>query len=138
MSELKVVFLGTSSGKPTLARNVASVAVLLDGALVQSCLVPALHAQGASLRTIEGVARGGELDRVQRAMLEHGWAQCGMCTPGMIMAAHALLARHPHPAEAELQEGLAGNLCRCTGYTKIFDSVAAAAELLRAHQGERP
>lgn len=111
-------------------------AVLLDGALVQSCLVPALHAQGASLRTIEGVARGGELDRVQRAMLEHGGAQCGMCTPGMIMAAHALLARHPHPAEAELQEGLAGNLCRCTGYTKIFGAVVAACTTPDADGGD--
>jgi carbon-monoxide dehydrogenase small subunit len=112
-------------------------AVELDGLLVNSCLVPALQADGAKIRTIEGVAGfdvppDGEpflnqrLDAVQRAFLTHGGAQCGICTPGMILAAVNLLERNPHPSEAEVREGLAGNLCRCTGYTKIFESVLAA------------
>lgn len=101
-------------------------AVEIDGALVNSCLVPALHAEGAKIRTIEGVARGEHLDAVQQAFLAHGGAQCGICTPGMILAAGNLLARHPEPTDAEIREGLAGNLCRCTGYIKIFESVVAA------------
>ena len=101
-------------------------AVEIDGALVNSCLVPAVHAEGAKIRTIEGVARGDRLDAVQQAFLAHGGAQCGICTPGMILAATNLLARHPEPTDAEIREGLAGNLCRCTGYVKIFESVVAA------------
>ncbi|HUA00791.1 MAG TPA: (2Fe-2S)-binding protein [Candidatus Aquilonibacter sp.] len=101
-------------------------AVEIDGALVNSCLVPAAHAAGAKIRTIEGIAHGGRLDAVQRAFLAHGGAQCGICTPGMILAAENLLARHPDPTESEIREGLAGNLCRCTGYVKIFESVVAA------------
>jgi carbon-monoxide dehydrogenase small subunit len=102
--------------------------VELDGALVNSCLVPALHAQGARIRTIEGVACGERLDRVQRAFLECGGAQCGMCTPGMVLAAVNLLERAPRPSDAEVRAGLAGNLCRCTGYTKIFEAVVRACE----------
>jgi aerobic carbon-monoxide dehydrogenase small subunit len=98
-------------------------AVEIDGALVNSCLVPAIHAEGAKIRTIEGVAHGERLDAVQQAFLAHGGAQCGICTPGMILAAVNLLARHPEPTDAEIREGLAGNLCRCTGYMKIFESV---------------
>jgi aerobic carbon-monoxide dehydrogenase small subunit len=101
-------------------------AVEIDGALVNSCLVPAVHAEGAKIRTIEGVARGERLDAVQQAFLAHGGAQCGICTPGMILAAVNLLERHPEPTDAEIREGLAGNLCRCTGYMKIFESVVAA------------
>ena len=101
-------------------------AVEIDGALVNSCLVPAVHAEGAKIRTIEGVARGDRLDAVQQAFLAHGGAQCGICTPGMILAATNLLAHHPEPTDAEIREGLAGNLCRCTGYMKIFESVVAA------------
>ncbi|MFZ0980411.1 MAG: (2Fe-2S)-binding protein [Candidatus Acidiferrales bacterium] len=101
-------------------------AVEMDGALVNSCLVPVVHAEGAKIRTIEGVARGDRLDAVQQAFLAHGGAQCGICTPGMILAATNLLARHPEPTDAEIREGLAGNLCRCTGYVKIFESVVAA------------
>src|SRR6202049_1927868 len=94
----------------------------LDGALINSCLVPALQAQGAKIRTIEGVAGGNQLHAVQQAFLTQGGAQCGICTPGMILAAVNLLARNAQPSEAEIREGLAGNLCRCTGYTKIFES----------------
>jgi carbon-monoxide dehydrogenase small subunit len=100
--------------------------VEMDGALVNSCLVPALQAQGAKIRTIEGVARDNRLHAVQQAFLTHGGAQCGICTPGMILAAVNLLAQNPQPSEPEIREGLAGNLCRCTGYTKIFESVVQA------------
>jgi len=104
--------------------------VLVDGELVNSCLVPVAQVAGAEIVTIEGVSRDGELHPVQRAFVEHGGAQCGICTPGMVMAAVALLAHTPQPqelTEAEIRTGLAGNLCRCTGYMKIFDAVAAAA-----------
>jgi carbon-monoxide dehydrogenase small subunit len=98
----------------------------MDGALVNSCLVPALQAEGAKIRTIEGVADGATLHAVQQAFLTHGGAQCGICTPGMILGAVNLLARNPRPSEAEIQEKLSGNQCRCTGYTKIFTSVIEA------------
>lgn len=101
----------------------------MDGVLVNSCLVPILQADGATIRTIEGIAGGGRLHAVQQAFLTHGGAQCGICTPGMILAAVVLLARHPHPTGAQIREGLAGNLCRCTGYMKIFESVVEAYRL---------
>jgi carbon-monoxide dehydrogenase small subunit len=103
-------------------------AVLMNGAIVNSCLVPAVEADGSEIRTIEGVANGEQLNAVQSAFLECGGAQCGICTPGMVIAAVALLAGHPHPGDAEIREGLAGNLCRCTGYQKIFASVVRACE----------
>ena len=102
--------------------------VIVDGALVNSCLMPALQAEGANIRTIEGVAAGDKLHAVQEAFLQYGGAQCGMCTPGMILAAANLLERIPHPSEAEIRNGLAGNLCRCTGYVKIFEAVVKACE----------
>jgi aerobic carbon-monoxide dehydrogenase small subunit len=102
--------------------------VLLDGELVNSCLVPAAQAQGARVKTIEGVADGEKLSRVQRAFVEHGGAQCGICTPGMVIAAVSLLERNPSPTEDDIREGLAGNLCRCTGYMKIFDAVVRACQ----------
>jgi len=100
--------------------------ILLDGRLVNSCLVPALQADGAEITTIEGVASHEGLDRVQQAFVECGGAQCGICTPGMIMAAVSLLRANPQPSEAEIRNGLAGNLCRCTGYLRIFEAVASA------------
>jgi carbon-monoxide dehydrogenase small subunit len=104
--------------------------VLLNGALVNSCLIPALQANGSAITTIEGVASGEQLHTVQQAFLEHGGAQCGICTPGMVLAAVNLLEdcrrRGVEPGDAEIRNGLAGNLCRCTGYTKIFESVVAA------------
>jgi carbon-monoxide dehydrogenase small subunit len=103
-------------------------AVLLNGAIVNSCLVPAAEADGADIRTIEGIASGAQLHAVQQAFLECGGAQCGICTPGMVIAAVALIERHPHPGDAEIREGLAGNLCRCTGYQKIFAAVLRACE----------
>jgi carbon-monoxide dehydrogenase small subunit len=103
-------------------------AVLLNGAIVNSCLVPAVDADGTEIRTIEGIASGSELTAVQDAFLECGGAQCGICTPGMVIAATALLERNPHPNDAEIREGLAGNLCRCTGYQKIFAAVVRACQ----------
>jgi carbon-monoxide dehydrogenase small subunit len=103
-------------------------AVLMNGAMVNSCLVPAIEASGAEIRTIEGVATGARLHAVQEAFLACGGAQCGMCTPGMVIAAVALLERHPYPDAAEIREGLVGNLCRCTGYQKIFAAVLRACE----------
>jgi carbon-monoxide dehydrogenase small subunit len=100
--------------------------VEIDGTLVNSCLVPVLQASGAAIRTIEGVADGHRLAVVQQAFITHGGAQCGICTPGMILAAVNLLSRCPEPSEEQIREGLAGNLCRCTGYIKIFESVVAA------------
>ena len=102
--------------------------VIVDGALVNSCLFPALQAEGANIRTIEGIATGDKLHAVQEAFVRHGGAQCGMCTPGMILAAVSLLEQIPHPTESEIRNGLAGNLCRCTGYMKIFEAVVKACE----------
>jgi len=103
----------------------------MDGALVNSCLIPALQADGATIRTIEGFTHVVELSAVQQAFLTHGGAQCGICTPGMILAASNLLARNPEPTETEIREALSGNLCRCTGYTKIFESVLEACRTQR-------
>jgi carbon-monoxide dehydrogenase small subunit len=102
--------------------------VLVDGELVNSCLVPAAQVEGAEIRTVEGVADGERLHAVQRAMIECGGAQCGICTPGMVLAAVSLLERTPTPTDADIREGLAGNLCRCTGYMKIFDAVVRACK----------
>lgn len=101
--------------------------VLIDGQLANSCLVPLLQAEGTHIRTIEGVAQSGTLDRVQEAFIAHGGAQCGICTPGMILASISLLEQHPHPTDDQIRAGLAGNLCRCTGYMRIFEAVRAAA-----------
>src|SRR5215831_18945144 len=103
--------------------------VLIDGRLVNSCLVPVAQVEGCSIKTIEGIAISeNQLHRVQQAFIECGGAQCGICTPGMVIAAVSLLARNPHPDEATIREGLAGNLCRCTGYMKIFESVVRACQ----------
>jgi carbon-monoxide dehydrogenase small subunit len=104
-----------------------SCSVRMNGELVNSCLVPVLQAEGANIQTVEGLASGGALSPLQQAFLECGGAQCGICTPGMLMAATQLLAINPHPSMAEIREGMAGNLCRCTGFTRIFESVVAAA-----------
>jgi carbon-monoxide dehydrogenase small subunit len=108
--------------------------ILLDGRLTNSCLVPALQADGAAITTIEGIACGEKLDRVQQAFLECGGAQCGICTPGMIMAAVSLLAENVKPSESEIRNALAGNLCRCTGYLRIFEAVASACRRGGPHQ----
>jgi carbon-monoxide dehydrogenase small subunit len=100
--------------------------VLVNGELVNSCLVPVAQVEGAEILTVEGVADGERLHAVQQAMIECGGAQCGICTPGMVLAAVNLLKQTPAPTEADIREGLAGNLCRCTGYMKIFDAVVRA------------
>jgi aerobic carbon-monoxide dehydrogenase small subunit len=104
-----------------------SCSVLMDGILVNSCLVPVLQVEGSSVVTIEGLAAGETLHVLQEAFLECGGAQCGICTPGMILAAFHLLNGKPEPTVAEIREGLSGNLCRCTGYTQIVEAVAEAA-----------
>ena len=111
--------------------------VLVDGELVNSCLVPVLQVAGAEVVTIEGVATGGALHPLQEAFVTSGGAQCGICTPGMVMAALHLLERNPAPSLDEIREGLAGNLCRCTGYVRIFEAVAAAAEALTPSRSPR-
>jgi aerobic carbon-monoxide dehydrogenase small subunit len=104
-----------------------SCSVRMNGELVNSCLVPVMQAEDACIQTVEGLAANGVLHPLQQAFLKYGGAQCGICTPGMLMAAAQLLARNPHPGMAEIREGLAGNLCRCTGFIRIFEAVVAAA-----------
>ncbi len=105
-----------------------SCSVLLDGMLVNSCLIPVAQANGATIVTIEGFSTHALMKPLQEAFLECGGAQCGICTPGMILAAVHLLEKNPQPALPDIQEGLAGNLCRCTGYMQIFEAVAKAAQ----------
>jgi aerobic carbon-monoxide dehydrogenase small subunit len=101
--------------------------VLLNGELVNSCLVPIAQADGTEIETVEGLSKDGRLHAVQRAFLECGGAQCGMCTPGMLVASVHLLRKNPNPDLAAIREGLNGNLCRCTGYMRIFEAVHRAA-----------
>jgi carbon-monoxide dehydrogenase small subunit len=100
--------------------------VLLDGQPVNSCLVPALKAQGREVMTVEGLAPLGELHPLQKAFVEHGAVQCGYCTPGMLMSAKALLDHNPSPTEEEVRLAISGNLCRCTGYAKIVEAILEA------------
>jgi aerobic carbon-monoxide dehydrogenase small subunit len=104
-----------------------SCSILINGVLVNSCLVPVLQAAGTNLTTIEGLAQGPQLSALQAAFLECGGAQCGICTPGMILASCHLLDKKPNPTLDDVREGLSGNLCRCTGYMQIFDAVMEAA-----------
>jgi carbon-monoxide dehydrogenase small subunit len=104
-----------------------SCSVLVDGVLVNSCLIPVLQVSGAHVTTIEGLANDRRLHALQQAFLDCGGAQCGICTPGMILAAVHLLNKIPQPSNADIREGLSGNLCRCTGYMQIFEAVAEAA-----------
>jgi aerobic carbon-monoxide dehydrogenase small subunit len=108
-----------------------SCSVLMDGVLVNSCLIPVLQASGAHITTIEGLATDKRLHALQQAFLDFGGAQCGICTPGMILAAVHLLSKTPQPTGADVREGLSGNLCRCTGYMQIFEAVADAARRCR-------
>jgi carbon-monoxide dehydrogenase small subunit len=111
--------------------------VLLDEALVNSCLIPVCQAEGKSITTIEGLATQRGLHPVQQAFIDHGGTQCGFCTPGMIMAVVALLKANPDPTEEEIRRSIAGNLCRCTGYTRILESVTNAAQVVRQVKHER-
>jgi aerobic carbon-monoxide dehydrogenase small subunit len=103
-------------------------AVIIDGQIVNSCLVPVAQTSGTEITTIEGVAHEDQLHAVQQAFIDYGGAQCGICTPGMVLAAVDLLQRNPRPTESDIRTGLAGNLCRCTGYMKIFESVVRACQ----------
>jgi len=111
--------------------------VIMNGELVTSCLILAPQADGAVITTIEGVGDGENLDPVQEAFIETGAVQCGFCTPGMILAAKKLLEENPHPTEEEIKRGISGNLCRCTGYQKIFDAIKLAANRLSTRDGGR-
>ena len=108
-----------------------SCAVLLDGRAVNACLVFAVRSQGADVTTLEGMATEGSLHTLQTAMLESGAVQCGFCTPGIVMTAAELLQNNPQPSDREIDEAMAGNFCRCTGYTKPREAIHAAAEMLR-------
>lgn len=108
--------------------NCGACAVMLDGRLVNACLVMAGEADGARVTTVEGLAQQDRLVPVQEAFLDKGALQCGICTPGLLVAAHALLSEHPHPNEEQVRYWLAGNLCRCTGYDKIIAAVLDAAD----------
>ena len=110
--------------------------VLLDEVLVNSCLIPVCQAEGKSITTIEGLASQGELHPVQQAFINHGGTQCGFCTPGIIMAVVALLKANPDPTEEQIRRSIAGNLCRCTGYTRILQSVTNAAQAVRQAKHE--
>lgn len=110
------------------AGDCGSCTVIMDGKTVVSCLTLAVEAEGREIRTIEGVAQGSELSPVQKAFVDHGAIQCGFCTPGMVMSATALLEKNPKPTEDEIRMGIAGNICRCTGYTKIVEAIQAASQ----------
>ncbi len=117
----------TGTKECCLVGECGACTVMIDGRTVDSCLVLGVEAHGASVTTVEGLAVDGRLSPVQRAFLDHGAAQCGFCIPGQLLSAHALLAEVPRPSRAEVEEGLAGNLCRCAGYEQIIEAVLAAA-----------
>jgi carbon-monoxide dehydrogenase small subunit len=123
----------TGTKECCLVGECGACTVLVDGRSVDSCLVLAVEADGGEVTTVEGLADGGTLSPLQQAFLETGAAQCGFCIPGQLVAAHALLAETPHPSRTEVEEGLAGNLCRCAGYEQIIEAV-----LLAADAGGRP
>src|SRR5437867_8223636 len=104
--------------------------VIVDGEVINSCLVPVCQVNGSTILTVEGLARDGRLDPLQQAFLECGGAQCGICTPGMLIAARALLDENVRPTRDEIKEAIAGNLCRCTGYVKIIDAIEQASETI--------
>jgi aerobic carbon-monoxide dehydrogenase small subunit len=108
--------------------NCGACSVIVDGTLVKSCMMLAVQADGANVETVEGLADGEELSKLQQAFKDNHALQCGYCTPGMLMSATALLRSNPHPSEDEIKKGLQGNICRCTGYWNIFEAVKAASE----------
>ena len=111
--------------------NCGACSVIVDGTLVKSCMLLAVQADGSRIETVEGLADGDELTKLQQAFSANHALQCGYCTPGMLMSATALLRENPHPSDEEIKKGLQGNICRCTGYWNIFDAVASAAERMQ-------
>ena len=122
----KLALTGTKNG--CAAGECGACTVLMNGEPVNSCMVLAVECDGAEIVTVEGLARDGQLDPVQEAIIDSGGVQCGFCTPGILMVSRALLNRNPDPSEAQIREALVGNLCRCTGYVRIIEAVKAAAQ----------
>ena len=127
----------TGTKECCLVGECGACTVVVDGSTVDSCLMLGVEADGASVTTVEGLAVGDRLDPLQQAFLETGAAQCGFCIPGQLVSARALLDERPHPSRAEIEEGLAGNLCRCAGYEQIIEAVVLAAERGRAPDATR-
>ena len=125
----KLALTGAKNG--CSAGECGACTVLMDGEPVNSCMLLAVEADGAEILTVEGLARDGQLDPLQTAFIEQGAVQCGFCTPGVLMAARALLDRNPDPSEEQVREALVGNLCRCTGYTRIVSAILQAARTPR-------
>ncbi|HSF82208.1 MAG TPA: (2Fe-2S)-binding protein [Anaerolineales bacterium] len=123
----KLALTGTKNG--CFAGECGACTVLMDGEPVNSCMVLAVECDGAVITTIEGLAHDGQLDPVQQALIDTGGVQCGFCTPGILIAARALLDRNPQPEEDEIREALVGNLCRCTGYVRIIEGIQEAARV---------
>jgi carbon-monoxide dehydrogenase small subunit len=123
----KLMLTGTKNG--CAAGECGACTVLLNGEPVNSCMVLAVECDGANITTVEGLARDGQLDPVQQAMLDEGGVQCGFCTPGVLISVRALLNRNPHPDDYTIRDTLVGNLCRCTGYIRIIEAVKTAAQL---------
>lgn len=117
----KLALTGTKNG--CAAGECGACTVLLNGEPVNSCMVLAVECDGAEITTVEGLSKDGQLDPIQDALIEQGGVQCGFCTPGVLISAYALLKRNPHPNEEEVRDALVGNLCRCTGYVRIFEAV---------------
>jgi len=127
--------LGLTGSKEGCSVGVCgSCTVLMDGKMISSCLAPAVFADGHRITTVEGLAQDGRLHPVQQAFIDHGGFQCGICTPGQVVAAKALLDANPNPSEAEIKDWMMGNLCRCTGYYKIIESIQKAAAVSREEQ----
>ncbi|MEJ2212315.1 MAG: (2Fe-2S)-binding protein [Anaerolineae bacterium] len=122
----KLALTGTKNGCE--AGECGACTVLVDGEPVNSCMMLAVEVDGRGVLTVEGLAPEGELSPLQEAFIEHNAVQCGFCTPGMLISAHALLRRKPHPTEEEVKEALVGNLCRCTGYVRIVDAIGDVAQ----------
>jgi carbon-monoxide dehydrogenase small subunit len=123
----KLALTGTKNG--CAAGECGACTVMMNGEPVNSCMVLAVECESAEILTVEGLARDRQLDPVQQALIDAGGVQCGFCTPGMLISARGLLDRNPHPNENEIREALVGNLCRCTGYFRIIESVRKAAEM---------
>ncbi len=129
----KLALTGTKNG--CTAGECGACTVLIDGEPVNSCMMLAVEVDGCEIITVEGLAREERLSLLQEAFVEHNAVQCGFCTPGVLISAHALLERNPHPTDQEVREALVGNLCRCTGYLRIVQAIQAAAAQVTVEQG---